>query len=310
MPIKIPNALPARKILEGENIFVMSEKRACSQHIRPLKIAILNLMPTKIVTETQLLRLLGNSPLQVEITLVMTDSHESKNTSGEHLSAFYKRFSEIKNEHFDGMIITGAPVEKLEFEEVDYWEELKGIMDWSTKHVWSTLHICWGAQAGLYHHFGIPKYDLPEKMFGIFEHRLLQNHKKLFFGYEDTFYAPHSRHTEVREEDIRKVPELTLVATSKEAGVYAVTTKKYRQIFIMGHSEYDNETLDLEYRRDVDRGLPIRIPVNYYPDDNPNKKPVNKWRSHATLLFSNWLNYCVYQITPYDIDKVTPYTHS
>ncbi len=311
MPIKIPNELPARKTLEGENIFVMSEKRACSQHIRPLKIAILNLMPTKIVTETQLLRLLGNSPLQVEITLVMTDSHESKNTSQEHLSTFYKRFSEIKKEHFDGMIITGAPVEKLEFEEVDYWEELKEIMDWSTKHVWSTLHICWGAQAGLYHHFGVPKYDLPEKMFGIFEHQLLKKHKKLFFGFEDTFYAPHSRHTEVREEDIKKVPELTLVATSKEAGVYAVTTKKYRQIFIMGHSEYDNETLDSEYRRDVDRGLPIHVPVNYYPDDNPSKKPVNKWRSHATLLFSNWLNYCVYQITPYDIDKVTPYkTHS
>ncbi len=310
MPIKIPNELPARKTLEGENIFVMSEKRACRQHIRPLKIAILNLMPTKIVTETQLLRLLGNSPLQVEITLVMTDSHESKNTSGEHLATFYKRFSEIKKEHFDGMIITGAPVEKLEFEEVDYWDELCEIMDWSTKHVWSTLHICWGAQAGLYHHFGVPKYDLPQKMFGIFEHRLLQKHKKLFFGFEDTFYAPHSRHTEVREEDIKKVPELTLAVTSKEAGVYAVTTKKYRQIFIMGHSEYDNETLDLEYRRDVDKGLPIQVPANYYPDDNPNKKPVNKWRSHATLLFSNWLNYCVYQITPYDIDKVTPYTHS
>lgn len=307
MPIKIPNDLPARKILEDENIFVMSEKRACSQDIRPLRIAILNLMPTKIVTETQLLRLLGNSPLQVEITLMTTDSHESKNTSRDHLTTFYKTFSEVRNEHFDGMIITGAPVEKLDFEEVDYWEELKEIMDWSTQHVWSTFHICWGAQAGLYHHFGVPKYDLSEKMFGVFQHQLLRKHKKLFFGFEDTFYAPHSRHTEVREEDIRRVPELTLVASSKEAGVYAVTTKKYRQIFIMGHSEYDNETLDLEYRRDIARGLPIAIPKNYYPGDNPNKKPFNLWRSHATLLFSNWLNYCVYQITPYDIEKVTPY---
>ena len=301
MPIKIPNALPARKTLEGENIFVMSEKRACTQDIRPLKIAILNLMPTKIVTETQLLRLLGNSPLQVEVTLLMTDSYKSKNTSLEHLETFYKTFKEVKEEKFDGFIITGAPVEKMEFEEVDYWEELKEIMEWSKTNVWSTFHICWGAQAGLYYHYGVKKYDVPKKVFGVFKHKLLKKNKKLFFGFEDEFYAPHSRHTEMRKEDIEKVGALTVVAESKEAGVYAVTTKKYRQIFVMGHSEYDNDTLDKEYRRDIEKGLEIEVPANYYKDNNPNKKPVNRWKSHATLLFSNWLNYCVYQITPYDI---------
>ena len=304
MPIKIPDDLPARKILEGENIFVMSEKRACKQDIRPLKIAILNLMPTKIVTETQLLRLLGNSPLQCEVTLLKTDSYTSKNTSSDHLETFYKTFSEVKNEKFDGLIITGAPVEQMEFFEVDYWEELVSIMEWSKTNVWSTFHICWGAQAGLYYHFGIKKHDLPEKVFGVFKHKLMKKHKKLFFGFQDEFYAPHSRHTEVTEEDIEKVPELTIVAKSDEAGVYAVTTKKYRQIFIMGHSEYDDDTLELEYKRDKDKGLPIKMPVNYYPNDDDSKKPINLWRSHATLLFSNWLNYCVYQITPYDIKKV------
>jgi len=304
MPIKIPDDLPARKILEGENIFVMSEKRACKQDIRPLKIAILNLMPTKIVTETQLLRLLGNSPLQCEVTLLKTDSYTSKNTSSDHLETFYKTFSEVKNEKFDGLIITGAPVEQMEFEAVDYWEELVSIMEWSKTNVWSTFHICWGAQAGLYYHFGIKKHDLPEKMFGVFKHKLMKKHKKLFFGFQDEFYAPHSRHTEVTEEDIEKVPELTIVAKSDEAGVYAVTTKKYRQIFVMGHSEYDDNTLELEYRRDKDRGMEIKVPKNYYPNDDDTKKPINLWRSHATLLFSNWLNYCVYQITPYDIKKV------
>lgn len=304
MPIKIPNDLPARKILEGENIFVMSEKRACKQDIRPLKIAILNLMPTKIVTETQLLRLLGNSPLQCEVTLLKTDSHTSKNTSSDHLEAFYKTFFEVKKEKFDGLIITGAPVEQMEFEEVDYWEELKDIMEWSKTNVWSTFHICWGAQAGLYYHFGIKKHNLPKKMFGVYKHKLLKKHKKLFFGFENEFYAPHSRHTEVLAEDIEKIPELTIVAKSDEAGVYAVTTKKYRQIFIMGHSEYDDNTLELEYKRDKEKGLSIEVPVNYYPNGDDTKKPVNLWRSHATLLFSNWLNYCVYQITPYNIDKV------
>jgi homoserine O-succinyltransferase len=304
MPIKIPDDLPAKNILESENIFVMTEKRACHQDIRPLKIGILNLMPTKIVTETQLLRLLGNSPLQVEVTLVMTNSYKSKNTSEEHLSAFYKTFSEIKDEKFDGFIITGAPVEKMEFEAVDYWDELKEIMSWTTYNVWSTFHICWGAQAGLYYHFGIPKYDLPKKAFGVFEHKVLKKNKKLFFGFNDEFYAPHSRHTEIKERDIKKVPELTIVASSKDVGIYAVTTKKYRQIFVTGHSEYDDGTLDLEYKRDVAKGLDIEIPKNYYKDNNPNKKPINLWRSHATLLFSNWLNYCVYQITPYDIEKI------
>ena len=304
MPIKIPNALPARKTLEGENIFVMSEKRACSQDIRPLKIAILNLMPTKIITETQILRLLGNSPLQVEITLLKTKSYVSKNTSSAHLENFYKTFDEVKTEKFDGLVITGAPVEKMDFNDVDYWDELTEIMEWSKTHVWSTFHICWGAQAGLYYHYGIEKHDLPEKVFGVFRHKILKKHKKLFFGFENEFYAPHSRHTEVTKEDIEKHPELTVAAWSEDAGVYAVTTKKYRQIFVMGHSEYDDDTLDKEYKRDLEKRLNIKMPVNYYPNDDSSKKPVNKWRSHATLLFSNWLNYCVYQITPYDIDKV------
>lgn len=304
MPIKIPNALPARKTLEGENIFVMSEKRACSQDIRPLKIAILNLMPTKIITETQILRLLGNSPLQVEITLLKTKSYVSKNTSSAHLENFYKTFDEVKTEKFDGLVITGAPVEKMDFNDVDYWDELTEIMEWSKTHVWSTFHICWGAQAGLYYHYGIEKHDLPEKVFGVFRHKILKKHKKLFFGFENEFYAPHSRHTEVTKEDIEKHPDLTVAAWSEDAGVYAVTTKKYRQIFVMGHSEYDDDTLDKEYKRDLKKGLNIKMPVNYYPNDDSSKKPVNKWRSHATLLFSNWLNYCVYQITPYDIDKV------
>ena len=287
MPIKIPNALPARKTLEGENIFVMSEKRACSQDIRPLKIAILNLMPTKIITETQILRLLGNSPLQVEITLLKTKSYVSKNTSSAHLENFYKTFDEVKTEKFDGLVITGAPVEKMDFNDVDYWDELTEIMEWSKTHVWSTFHICWGAQAGLYYHYGIEKHDLPEKVFGVFRHKILKKHKKLFFGFENEFYAPHSRHTEVTKEDIEKHPELTVAAWSEDAGVYAVTTKKYRQIFVMGHSEYDDDTLDKEYKRDLEKGLNIKMPVNYYPNDDSSKKPVNKWRSHATLLFSN-----------------------
>ncbi len=304
MPIKIPNSLPATKQLRNENIFVMSETKAIHQDIRPLKIAIVNLMPTKITTETQLLRLLSNSPLQVEIDLLTMETHESKNTPESHLNAFYKKFSDIKNSKYDGMIITGAPVENLDFEEVDYWEELKEIMEWSTTHVTSTLHICWAAQAGLYYHYGVPKYSLPEKCSGVYKHKVKRATSKMVRGFDSEFYAPHSRHTEVRKEDIKKVKELEILAESDEAGVYLVFTKGGRRVFVTGHSEYDATTLADEYNRDLNKGMNPNIPANYFPDDNPAKTPIVRWRSHANLLFTNWLNYFVYQITPYDIEEI------
>jgi homoserine O-succinyltransferase/O-acetyltransferase len=304
MPIKIPDLLPAKETLTNENIFVMDENRAVHQDIRPLHIAILNLMPTKVATETQLLRLLGNTPLQVEITLVRTATHRSKNTSQEHLLAFYKTFSQIKNRKFDGFIITGAPVEQMAFEEVDYWNELKTIMDWTLSHVYSTFYICWGAQAGLYHWYGIPKYPLPAKQFGVYPHEVIQKNIKLLRGFDDVFYAPHSRHTEVRRADIEKVPYLDILAESDEAGVYMVATHNGRQIFVTGHSEYDPFTLKSEYDRDVNLGLPIQTPKNYFPDDDPQRTPLVRWRGHANLLFANWLNYYVYQETPYHLKKI------
>ncbi len=304
MPIKIPNKLPATKILTNENIFIMTETRAISQDIRPLQILLLNLMPTKIDTETQLSRLLGNTPLQVELTLMHTKSHVSKNTSEEHLLAFYLCFDDIKDRHFDGMIITGAPVEHLEFEEVEYWDELCEIMEWSKTHVYSTFHICWGAQAALYYHFGIKKYNLDEKLFGIFPHKA--NYKKsiLLRGFDDTFYMPHSRHTTVRREDIMNEPGLKLLASSAAAGPVIMSTKNGRQIFVTGHAEYDQYTLDKEYRRDLLAGKPIKCPVNYYPYDDPTQPPNVMWRAHGNLLYANWLNYFVYQSTPYDIGKI------
>ena len=304
MPIKIPNELPAVKVLEDENIFVMTETRAITQDIRPLKILILNLMPTKVDTETQLSRLLGNTPLQVEIELIHTESHKSKNTSEEHLLAFYKQFSDVRDRYFDGMIITGAPVEKMEFEEVDYWEELTEIMDWSKTHVQSTLHICWGAQAGLYHHFGIKKYLMEEKLSGVYAHKVDYKRSILFRGFDDVFYVPHSRYTTVRREDIEGAKGLRVLASSDRAGVYAVTTPNGRQIFLTGHSEYDADTLNKEYTRDKLAGINPNIPENYFPDDDDTKPPVITWRAHATLLFTNWLNYFVYQATPYDIMKI------
>lgn len=304
MPIKIPNDLPAVKTLNDENIFVMTETRAITQDIRPLKILLLNLMPKKIETETQLSRLLGNSPLQVDLELIHTKSHKSKNTSAEHLFAFYKTFDDVKNHTFDGMIITGAPVELLEFEEVEYWEELCEIMEWSKTHVHSTFHICWGAQAGLYYHFGIKKYTLPKKLFGVFPTKADYKRSILLRGFDDTFMVPQSRHTTVKTEDIAAVPELRILASSEETGVYAAMTEKGRQIFITGHSEYDAGTLAAEYLRDKSEGKPIEIPKNYFPDDNPEKPPLVTWRSHANLLYSNWLNYFVYQTTPYDINEI------
>ena len=304
MPIKIPNDLPAVKTLNDENIFVMTETRAITQDIRPLKILLLNLMPKKIETETQLSRLLGNSPLQVDLELIHTKSHKSKNTSAEHLLAFYKTFDDIKDQTFDGMIITGAPVELMEFEEVSYWEELCEIMEWSKTHVHSTLHICWGAQAGLYYHFGINKKTLDKKMFGIFPHKVDYKKSILFRGFDDVFMAPHSRHTTVDIDDIKKCEGLKILASSDEAGVYAISTAEGRQIFITGHSEYDADTLANEYFRDLNEGKPIEIPKNYFPKDNPENEPIVTWRSHANLLFSNWLNYFVYQTTPYDIKEI------
>lgn len=304
MPIKIPDDLPAVETLRSENIFVMGENRAVHQDIRPLKLAILNLMPTKIITETQILRLLGNSPLQLEIELLHSKTHTSKNTPEEHLIAFYKTFDEIKEQKFDGMIITGAPVEQLEFEEVDYWDELKRIMDWTSNNVYSTFYICWGAQAGLYHHYGISKYLLREKMFGVFSHKVNIKNKKLLRGFDDEFYAPHSRHTEVRRVDIDKITELEILSESEIAGVYIVASKDGKQIFVTGHSEYDPLTLKSEYERDISKSLDIAIPQNYYPDNDPTKQPVVKWRSHSNLLFSNWLNYYVYQETPYDLKEI------
>ena len=305
MPIKIPNELPATRVLEEENIFVMTETRAITQDIRPLRILLLNLMPTKIDTETQLSRLLSNTPLQVELYLMHTATHKSQNVSEEHLTSFYRTFSEYKDEYFDGMVITGAPVEKMEFEDVDYWEELCEIMEWSKSHVHSTFHICWGAQAGLYYHYGVQKHMLDKKMFGIFPHKADYVRSILLRGFDDVFPVPHSRHTTVLREDIEKVPELKILASSEEAGVYAISSKNGRQIFITGHSEYDRGTLEREYLRDKNAGLPIGVPKNYYPNDDDTKEPIVSWRSHANLLYSNWLNYFVYQTTPYDIKKVS-----
>jgi homoserine O-succinyltransferase len=304
MPVKIPDSLPATSILESENIFIMGEARAQQQDIRPLRIAILNLMPTKINTETQLLRLLGNSPLQVEIVLLHMESHESRNTPMEHLLEHYVTFADVRGQKFDGLIITGAPVETLPFEEVDYWPELVEVMDWARTHVTSTLYICWGAQAGLYHYYGIPKRPLEAKLFGVFPHHLDVRYERLARGFDDVFFAPHSRHTEVRREDILAVPELVLLSESEEAGVYIALSADRRHIFVTGHSEYDPLTLREEYQRDVARQLPIAIPRNYFPDDDPSREPLVRWRGHANLLYSNWLNYYVYQQTPYDLDQL------
>ena len=304
MPIKIPNNLPAVKTLESENIFVMTETRAMTQDIRPLKILILNLMPKKIETETQLARLLGNTPLQVEMELIHTKSHQSKNVTQEHLLSFYKTFDDVKDRKFDGMIITGAPVEHMPFEEVEYWEELCEIMEWTKTHVHSTFHICWGAQAGLYYHYGINKKQMPEKMFGVFPHKVDHKRSILFRGFDETFMVPHSRHTTVLREDIEQVKGLKILSSSAISGVYAVSTKNGRQIFITGHSEYDADTLKAEYVRDLSQGKPIHVPENYFPNDDETKAPLVTWRAHANLLYSNWLNYFVYQSTPYDIKKV------
>ena len=304
MPIQIPNNLPAAEILQQENIFIMPEDRAITQDIRPLEIVVLNLMPTKVATETQLSRLLGNTPLQVHLELMHTKSHVAKNTPQEHLLTFYKTFDELKDRKFDGMVITGAPVENMDFESVDYWPELCEIMEWSKSHVQSTFHICWGAQAGLYYHYGIKKYPLEEKLFGVFEHTKDYPRAILLRGFDDVFYAPHSRHTTVRREDIEMVSGLKILASSEKAGVYAMMSKNGRQIFVTGHSEYDPDTLEKEYLRDKNLGLPIRVPENYYPNDDDTKPPVVRWRGHGNLLFSNWLNYFVYQATPYDISNI------
>ena len=304
MPIKIPADLPATETLHNENIFVMTESRALTQDIRPLKILILNLMPTKIATETQLARLLGNSPLQVEPEFLQTASYVPKNTSAEHMIAFYKHFDEVKNNKYDGLIITGAPVEQMPFEEVEYWDELCRIMEWSKTNVTSTFHICWGAQAGLYYHYGIRKYPLDKKLFGVFLHKAEHKRSMLLRGFDDEFWVPHSRHTTVLREDIEKHPELKILASSDEAGVYAVATERGKQIFITGHSEYDADTLKKEYLRDKNAGLPIEVPKNYFHDDDDMKEPIVRWRSHANLIYSNWLNYFVYQITPYNIDEI------
>ena len=304
MPIQIPNDLPAAGTLQQENIFVMTENRAVAQDIRPLEIVLLNLMPTKIATETQFSRLLGNTPLQVHLELMHTTSHISKNTSADHLLNFYKSFDELKHRKFDGMIITGAPVEHMRVEDVDYWDELCQLMQWSKTNVHSTLHICWGAQAGLYYHYGVEKHELPEKLFGVFSHKADYKKSILMRGFDDEFWAPHSRHTTVLREDIEEIPELKIVASSERAGVYAIMNKAGRQIFVTGHSEYDPDTLEKEYLRDKNQGLPIHVPENYYPNDDDTCEPIVRWRSHANLLFSNWLNYFVYQTTPYDIMSI------
>ena len=304
MPIKIPNLLPATQVLLNENIFVMTETRAMTQDIRPLKILMLNLMPQKIVTETQIARVIGNTPLQVELELLQTATHKSTHTSEEHMLAFYKTFDEVKHKKYDGMIITGAPVEHLAFEDVEYWDELCEIMEWSKTHVTSTFHICWGAQAGLYYHYGINKVQLDAKLFGVFEHKVEYKRSILFRGFDDTFVVPHSRHTTCRREDIEAVPELKILSSSQEAGVFVVSTDKGRQIFVTGHSEYDADTLKNEYLRDKNAGLPIEMPKNYFPDDDDTKEPIVRWRSCANLLYSNWLNYFVYQSTPYNIEDI------
>ena len=304
MPVKVPDNLPAVATLTAENIFVMSEKRAMEQEIRPLRIAILNLMPTKEVTETQLLRVIGNTALQVEVVLLRTASHLPKHTSPEHLDAFYKTFDEVKCDKFDGLIITGAPVEKLEFEEVNYWAELKGIMDWAATHVYSTLYMCWAAQAGLYYRYGVDKYPLVRKCLGVYSHRVLDKGAPILRGFDDVFYAPHSRHTEVRVEDIEKVDDLHLLAVSDDAGVYMASSRDGKHVFVTGHSEYDADTLKLEYERDIAKGMEVPVPANYFPNNDPAQPPVVRWRAHSNLLFSNWLNYHVYQETPFDLTQI------
>lgn len=304
MPIKIPDGLPAEGILAKESIFVMHETRAISQDIRPLKIVILNLMPTKIVTEAQLMRLLSNTPIQVEAVLIHPRSHKAKNTPEDHLINFYQTFDDIKNQKFDGLVITGAPVETMAFEEVDYWDELVEIMKWSRSNVYSTMHICWGAQAGLYYHYGIKKYPVEEKIFGVYKHKVTKKNTMLLRGFDDEFYAPHSRFTYVKEEDIEKIEDLDIVSLSEEAGLYIIKSKDHKFVFVMGHSEYDPLTLKAEYDRDIEKGLDIKVPKNYYPEDDPQKEPTVRWRSHANLLFSNWLNYYVYQETPYDLESI------
>jgi homoserine O-succinyltransferase/O-acetyltransferase len=304
MPVKIPTTLPARATLENENIFIIDEERAIHQDIRALKVAILNLMPTKIATETQLLRLLSNSALQVEVTLLHTATHDSKNTDAEHLLRHYVTFKDVEKDKFDGLIITGAPVEQMPFEEVEYWDELKDVMDWAEENVESTFHICWGAQAALYHRYGVPKYDLPRKMFGVFEHRVLARTENVMRGFDDIFLAPHSRHTEIRRADVEQIADLNILAESEEAGLYILGTRDGRHLFITGHSEYDPFTLKAEYDRDVNKGLPIHVPKNYYPNDDPKQTPTVRWRGHANLLYSNWLNYYVYQVTPYDLEQI------
>ena len=304
MPIKIPNQLPATQALRRENIFVMTETRAVTQDIRPLQILLLNLMPTKVDTETQLARVLGNTPLQIDLELIAPAEHISRNTSQEHMLSFYKTFDEVKGRAFDGLVITGAPVEHLPFEEVDYWKELCEIMEWSKTHVHSTLHICWGGQAGLYYHYGIPKRQLEQKLFGVFEHTLEEPNVMLFRGFDDQFWVPHSRNTTVDRRDIEAVPELKILSSSPEAGVYAVKTDQGRQVFLMGHAEYDRDTLKKEYLRDVAAGVDIRLPQHYFPQDDPEREPLVRWRSCAHLLYGNWLNYCVYQTTPYDIGGI------
>ena len=304
MPIQIPNDLPAAGILQNENIFVMKQTRAETQQIRPLEIVLLNLMPTKIVTETQLSRVLGNTPLQVHLELMMMSTHKSKNTPEEHLLSFYKTFDELKHRKFDGMVITGAPVEHMQFEDVNYWQELCEIMEWSKDHVHSTFHICWAAQAGLYYHYGIQKKQLPEKLFGVFPHKADYKRAILLRGFDDEFWVPHSRHTTIDRADIEQVPGLKILASSEKCGVYIVMNKEGRQIFVTGHSEYDPDTLEKEYRRDKDKGLPISVPENYYPNDDDTQAPLVRWRGHGNLLYSNWLNYFVYQTTPYDIMSV------
>ena len=305
MPVKIPASLPAVELLRAENIFVMDEHRANTQDIRPLRIVVLNLMPLKIVTETDLLRLLSNTPLQIELDLIVPSGHVSRNTPQEHVEAFYKEFSDIRSQNYDGMIITGAPVEHLDFEQVDYWNELTEIFDWAQTHVTSTLYICWAGVAALYYRYGIPKYMLDKKKFGVFEHHMLGSERNpLFRGFDDIFYVPHSRHCEIRREDVEQVKELSLLSYSQESGVHIVMGRNGREFYIMGHSEYAPNTLDNEYRRDISRGLPIEIPQNYYRDNNPDNEPVVRWRSHGNLLFSNWLNYFVYQLTPYDLNHI------
>lgn len=305
MPLNIPVTLPAVDELRKENIFVMDSDRASNQQIRPLKLLILNLMPIKIATETDLIRVLSNTPLQIEIDFLYMDTHTSKNTPQEHLDSFYKTFQEVKKSNYDGMIITGAPVEQMSFEEVNYWNELTEVFDWAKTHVTSSFFICWAAQAGLYHYYGVPKYPLDKKMFGVFEHGLNHPQNPIFRGFDDVFYVPHSRHTEVRVEDIVSNPQLTLLSKSEDSGVYMVMARNGREFFITGHSEYSPNTLDTEYKRDVSKGLTIEIPRNYYPDNNPALEPVVRWRSHANLLFTNWLNYFVYQETPYDLEKIS-----